>query len=77
MNEQLKEEIRFYTELIKLLTVIVLANLTGLISLFRLDNPRPGEQLLGLLGIFVTIFSLLLILALNYKVFVNIKRIKT
>ncbi len=77
MNEKLKEEIKYYTEWVKLLTLIILADLTGTISLIRIKEPTAREQLLQLIGIFSSFVILAGFFIYMYNVYRKIKQIQS
>ncbi|WP_461829179.1 hypothetical protein [Aquifex sp.] len=64
LREAIKERVRFYTELIKILWLLVLAVGGGTAGLFLKGLNSPKSFILFSAGIFIVFLSLLLILKL-------------
>jgi hypothetical protein len=59
MNEQSKERIKYYTEWLRALLIIVLADLSGVISLMSKNDRNSVESVFLIFGIFGT-FALII-----------------
>ncbi len=74
-KETIKEEIKIRTELIRIMALVMLADITGLLSLFLTYNSRPVETVLIVFGIF-TNFVLALIFTFQVQnIFVKIRNL--
>lgn len=76
MHEKLKEEVKYFTEWIKLLIIIELANISSVAALMRMKNRNEIESLLLLFGIFTGIAFAVMIFALNYFIRLKLKKLK-
>jgi len=52
MSEKIKEEVKFYTEWLKLLTITIVADIAGVISLIRIEKNTAIESVLIVFGFF-------------------------
>lgn len=75
MNEQLKEKIKFLTEWLRAIILLLLANISGEISLVIGTNKSPTNLVFIILGMFSILALLTFAGIASYKIDKNIKNL--
>ena len=75
MNEQLKEKIKFLTEWLRIFILLLLANISGEISLAMIPDKSPANFVFIILGIFSILALLILAGIASYQIDKNIKNL--
>jgi|GEM_PF-6956304 len=78
INDKTKEEIRFYTELLKILNIFLIATAAGTSS-FAITGTTDDQvyNIFGVIGVMVVVGTLVLIIFVYAKIKRLIKSIKT
>jgi len=77
MKERLKEEIKYYTELVKFILWVALADVTGVIALLRVSKPTLTEYMLLFLGNFTTFILVIIGVRLHYHIKIKFKNLES
>lgn len=75
MDEQVKERIKYYTEWLRTLLIIILADISGTISLMTRVDKTPIELVFTIFGIFSIFILVIAIIWISYSIHKKIQKI--
>ena len=76
MNDRYKELIKYQTEILRVLFIIFLADVTGIISLIRKDNSAIMERILILAGLLIIFGGIIIAYKLDRKIRSEINKLQ-
>jgi hypothetical protein len=76
MNDRYKEMIKYHTEILRVIFVVVFADITGIISLIKRGSLAINEFRLIFAGLFVIFAMSIVIIKLNRKITSRIKKLR-
>lgn len=75
MSENLREKIKYYTELVKLVLLVTVATIGGTVSIVISDRSYEIKAVFGVLGGFCALGFFIVLIMLNISIIGKLKKI--